>query len=159
MARVNYHGNDTPNKIHQRKMTMPTALPRSKVKKNQTWNAESVFNSPEAFDAEVKAILESLPAIKAFQGHLGDSPDAFFEAMDAMERLAQRAARVQVYATMSSAVDATDQQAAALNGRATSALAQVSAVTSFVDPELLSIGEAKLRQWTQDEPRMKLYEH
>ncbi len=138
---------------------MPTALPRSKVKKNQTWNAESVFNSPEAFDAEVKAILESLPAIKAFQGHLGDSPDAFFEAMDAMERLAQRAARVQVYATMSSAVDATDQRAAALNGRATSALAQVSAVTSFVDPELLSIGEAKLRQWTQDEPRMKLYEH
>jgi oligoendopeptidase F len=138
---------------------MPTALPRSKVKKNQTWNVESVFNSPETFDAEVKAILESLPAIKAFQGHLGDSPDAFFEAMDAMERLAQRAARVQVYATMSSAVDATDQQAAALNGRATSALAQVSAVTSFVDPELLSIGEAKLRQWTQDEPRMKLYEH
>ena len=138
---------------------MPTALPRSNVKKNQTWNAESVFASPEAFDAEVKAILESLPAIKAFQGHLRDSPETFLEAIDAMERLAQRAARVQVYATMSSAVDATDQQAAALNGRATSALAQVSAATSFVDPELLSIGEAKLRQWTQDEPRMKLYEH
>jgi len=138
---------------------MPTALPRSKVKKNQTWNAESVFGSPEAFDAEVKAILESLPAIKAFQGHLGDSPDTFLEAMNAMEVLAQRAARVQVYATMSSAVDATDQQAAALNGRATSALAQVGAATSFVDPELLSIGEAKLRQWIQDEPRMKPYEH
>lgn len=75
---------------------MPTAHPRSKVKKNQTWNAESVFASPEAFDAEVKSILESLPAIKAFQGHLGDSSDTFIEAMNAMEVLAQRAAKVQV---------------------------------------------------------------
>jgi oligoendopeptidase F len=138
---------------------MSSALPRSKVEKNQTWNDESVFASPEEFDAEVKSILEHLPAIKAFQGHLGDSPDTFIEAMNAMDGLAQRSAKVQVYATMSSAVDATDQQAAAMNGRATSALAQVSAVTSFVDPELLSIGEAKLRGWIQDDSRMKLYEH
>ena len=120
---------------------MPTVLPRSKVKKNQTWNAESVFASPDAFDAEVKSLLESLPVIKAFQGHLGDSPDTFIEAMTAMDALSQRASKVQVYATMSSAVDATDQQGAEMNGKATSALAQVSAATSFVDPELLTIGE------------------
>jgi oligoendopeptidase F len=138
---------------------MPTALPRSKVKKNQTWNAESVFGSPEEFDAEVRSMLESLSSIKAFQGRLGDGPDVFIEATNAIEVLAQRAAKVQVYATMSSAVDATDQQAAAINGRATSALARVSAATSFVEPELLSIGETELRQWIQDNPRMKLYEH
>jgi oligoendopeptidase F len=138
---------------------MSTALPRSKVKKDQTWNAESVFPSPEAFDAEVKSLLDSLPAIKAYQGHLGDSPDTFIEAMSAMETLSQRASKVQVYATMSSAVDATDQQGAEMNGKATSALAQVSAATAFVDPELLAIGEVKLRQWLQDEPRMMLYEH
>ena len=119
---------------------MTTALPRSKVDRTQTWNAESVFASPEEFDAEVQSVVDYLPVIKAFQGHLGDSPDTFLEAMNAMEVLAQRAAKVQVYATMSSAVDATNQQAAALNGRATSALAQVGAATSFVDPELLSLG-------------------
>jgi oligoendopeptidase F len=138
---------------------MPTALTRLEVKKEQTWNAESVFASPEEFDAEIKSILESLPSIKAFQGHLGDSPDTFIEAMNAMEVLAQRAAKIQVYATMSSAVDATNQQAAALNGRATSTLAQVGAAISFVDPELLSTGETRLRQWVQDDPRMNLYEH
>ncbi|MBI5933064.1 MAG: oligoendopeptidase F [Chloroflexi bacterium] len=137
---------------------MPTPLARSKVKKEQTWNSESVFPSPEAFDAEVKSILEILPAIKAFQGHLGDNPDTFLRAMDALESLAKRAAKVQVYATMSSAVDTADQRGAAMSGRAMSALSQVGAMTSFVDPELLSMGEAKLRQWIADEPRMKLYE-
>src|ERR1051326_6738552 len=138
---------------------MPVALARSKVKKNQTWNAESVFASPEAFDAEVKSLLENLPAIKAFQGHLGDSPDTFLAAMNIIESLSQRASKVQVYATMSSAVDTADQQGAEMNSKVTSALAQVSAATSFVDPELLSIGEGKLRQWVQDDPRMELYEH
>lgn len=138
---------------------MPTALHRSKVKKNQTWNAESVFPSPQGFDAEVKSILESLSTIEAFQGHLGDSPDTFIELMKVMDALSQRASKVQVYATMSSAVDTADQLGAEMNGKATSALAQVSAAISFVDPQLLSIGEAKLRQWLQDDPRMKLYEH
>ena len=138
---------------------MPTALPRSKVAKAQTWNAESVFDSPAAFDAEVQSILEHLPIIKAFQGRLGDGPDTFIEAMDAIDMLSRRGARVQVYATMSSAVDTTNQQGAEINGKATSALAQVSAATSFVDPELLSIGETKLRQWLQDDPRLNLYEH
>jgi oligoendopeptidase F len=138
---------------------MPSALPRSQVKKNQTWNSESVFDSPQAFDIEVKNILEHLPAIKAFQGRLGEGPDRFIEAMNAIEALSQRAAKVQVYATMSSSVDATNQQGAEMNSKATSALAQVSAAISFVDPELLSIGESKLRGWLEEAPRLRHYAH
>ncbi|HLA06937.1 MAG TPA: oligoendopeptidase F [Anaerolineales bacterium] len=137
---------------------MPTPLPRSKVKKNQTWNAESVFASPKAFDDEVQSLLESLPAIKKFQGHLGDSPDIFITAMEAIDFLSQRAARVRVYATMSSAVNTADQTGAAMNSKSMSALAQVGAGISFVDPELLAVGETKLRQWLIDDTRMKLYE-
>ena len=138
---------------------MPTPLPRSKVKKNQTWNAESVFATPDEFDIELQNILDTLPEIKKYQGHLGDSVDAFIEAFNAMDALEQRSMKVRVYATLSSAVDANDDKAATMNGKAMSALAQVSAATSFVEPELLSMGEAKLRGWIQDDKRMKLYEH
>jgi oligoendopeptidase F len=138
---------------------MPTPQPREKVEKNQTWNAESVFSSPEAFDNKVNSLLNRLVDIKKIQGHLGEGPHIFLQAMDLIEEISQQAARVRVYATMSSAVDATNQQAAALNGKAASAMAQVSAAISFVDPELLSIGEPKLRQWLTDDPHMKLYEH
>jgi len=137
---------------------MPTALPRSKVTTKQTWNSESVFRSPAAFDAEVESLVDSLSELRTFQGHLGDGPDRFLQTMEIVERISQRATKVRVYATMSSAVDATDQQAAAMNGKASSALARVGAATSFVDPELLSLGESKLRGWLADDPRMKLYE-
>jgi oligoendopeptidase F len=138
---------------------MSNALPREKVERNQTWNAESVFPSPQAFDEELKSTVEKLVEVKQFQGRLGEGPDTFLQAREVIEEISRRAARVRVYATMSSAVDATNQQAAALSGRAASALAQVSAATSFIDPELLGIGEATLRQWLAQDPRMELYEH
>ena len=138
---------------------MPTPLPRSKVKKSQTWNAESVFSTPEEFDIETENILDTLPEIKKYQGHLGDSVDTFIEAMNAMDALEQRSMKVRVYAGLSSAVDANDEKASAMSGKAMSALAQVGAAVSFVEPELLSMGEAKLRKWLKDDPRMKLYEH
>lgn len=138
---------------------MPTPLPRSKVKKNQTWNSESVFASPSQFDDEVKSILDSLPAIQKYQGRLGEGVDTFVEAINAMDALEQRSMKVRVYATMSSSVDANDEQGAAMNGKAMSMLAQVGAAASYVEPELLSVGEAKLRQWIQSDSRMKLYEH
>lgn len=138
---------------------MPTPLPRAKVKKNQTWNAESVFASSSQFDAEVKSILDALPSIQKYKGHLGDGVDTFLEAMNAMDALEQRSMKVRVYATMSSSVDANDEQGAAMNGKAMSALAQVGAAASYVEPELLSVGEAKLRQWIQSDERMKVYEH
>ena len=106
-----------------------------------------------------RVLVESLATLKKFQGHLGQGPDTFIEAMDAIEILSQRATKVQVYATLSSAVDATDQRGAEMNGKAASALAQFSAAISFVEPEIISIGEATTRQWLEDEPRMKLYEH
>lgn len=138
---------------------MPTALPRSKVKKNQTWNAESVFASPAAFDAEVDSLIQSLQRIKKYQGHLGDTIDTFIEAMDAIDIFSQRAARIQVYASLSSAVDTSNQLGTSMMSKAMSTIAQVSAATSFVDPELLAIGEAKLRQWLKDDLRMTMYEH
>ncbi len=138
---------------------MPTALSREEVERSQTWNAESVFASPEAFEGEVASLLGRLMDVKKYQGRLGEEPDIFLQAMEIMEEISRRAAKVRVYATMSSAVDATNQQAAAMNGKAASTLAQVSAATSFVDPELLSLGKAKLREWLAGDPRMKLYEH
>ena len=108
---------------------------------------------------EVNNLLDRLTDVRKFQGRLSEGPAVFLEAMDVMEEVARRAARVRVYARMASSVDAADQQAAAMNGKTESALAQISAATSFVDPELLGIGEPQLREWLVSDPRMKLYEH
>jgi len=138
---------------------MANVLPRNKIDNKYKWNAESVFANPEAWEMELKSIVESLPAIQKFQGQLGGSPVMLAEAMKAIEEISLRAYRVYVYAIFSYRVEATDQKAAAMAGKAQGMFGQVSAAVSFVNPELLAIGESKLNQWMKDEPRLAIYHH
>lgn len=138
---------------------MSAALIRSKAKKKQTWNSESVFAGTVEFENAVTRLLESLPAMKSYQGRLAEGPSVFMEAMKMFDTLSRLAAKIQVYASMSSAVDTSDQAGAGMNSKALSALAQSSAAASFIDPELLTIGEATLRQWIKENPAMKSFEH
>lgn len=131
---------------------------RSEIDPKYKWNAESVFADAAAWDAEVQAILAALPDVRNFQGKLADAA-TLAEAFKAVEDLTARAMRIFVYANFSSAVDTTDQQAAAMVGKAQGMFGQVAAAAAFMEPELIALGEATLRQWVADEPRLAIYDH
>jgi len=135
-----------------------SSLPlRSSIDKSYTWNAESVFATPEAWSAEVDSILASLPEIKKFEGALKDAA-TLLQAFETIEGLMARMNRAYVYAGFSYAVDTTDQNASAMNGKAQGMYGQVMATAAFLNPELLAIGQKKLKKWTKDEPRLAVYE-
>ncbi len=140
-------------------MATTTIPPRSEVPIKYKWNAESVFENVEAWDAGFNSVVASLPDVAKFQGRLADSPDTLADALQAFEDLYLLNAKVLIYAWCDSKCDNTDQNAADRLGRANGLLGQVLATTAFLEPELIAIGERKLRRWIEDEPRLAVYEH
>ncbi len=136
---------------------MTSIPPRTEIDKNHTWNAESVFATPEAWAAEVDAILAALPEIKKFEGALKDAA-TLLQAFETIEGLMARMNRVYVYAGFSYSVDTTDQNAAAMSGKAQGLYSQVVATASFLNPEVLVIGQKKLKKWMKEEPKLARYE-
>src|SRR5262249_33540356 len=136
-----------------------TVPPRSQVPAEFTWNGPSVFESRQAWEAETKRIQESLPAIEKFKGHLGDSPKTLADGLEKIDDLVEAVGKVIVYSGMSAAVDTTDQAAQAMDSRANGLFGQVLAAISFANPEMIKIGQDKLRQWMKQEPRLAIYEH
>jgi len=134
-------------------------LPRNKVEKRQTWNAESVFKNHKAWEEEVRNILAGIEPLKKFNGRLDESPTVLLEAMAALEGLLVRAQRVYMYAGFASAVETTDQIAAGMQSQAGSMLGQVASAAAFVRPELLSIGRAKLDEWMKQDSKLAIYAH
>ena len=45
-----------------------------------------------------------------------------------------------------------------MNGKAQGLYGQVMATAAFLNPEVLAIGQKKLKKWTKDEPRLAVYE-
>ena len=84
-----------------------------------------------------------------------------------MEGLLVRAQRVSMYAGFAAAVDTTDQVAAGMQNQAgglfyqigSTYYGQVAAAASFIKPELLSIGRAKLDEWMKQDSKLAVYAH
>jgi oligoendopeptidase F len=134
-------------------------LSRGSVPIESTWGDTSVFATVEAWEAELEAVLADLPVLAAFQGRLGEGASVLAQALHATDALAHRAGKVFVYALMGYAVETTDPAAVARFGRAQAADAQLSAATAFVEPEMLTIGRARLSEWATAEPALVEYEH
>lgn len=133
--------------------------PRSKVNKQSTWNSESVFASTEDCEKELQLIIEDMSKVKVYQGRLGDGPGVLLEALAAAHEIVARVQIAFMYAGFSYAVDTTDQKAAGMRGRAQGVYGQVLSAVSFLQPEILAIGRAKLAEWMNQNEKLSTYRH
>ncbi len=136
-----------------------TVPPRSEITLEHTWDASSVFASDELWEAEIARVIERLPEIGRFRGHLGDSPAALADWLHASEELARSASHIFLYASMFHEADTADQAAAAKHDRAISLYTRVQAAVAFAEPEMLAIGFDTLRGWLKQESRLASYAH
>ncbi len=133
--------------------------PRSKVEKSKTWNAESVFESSRAWEAERQRLLADLDSVKRFSGHLKDAPATLLEALGARDQMLVRAQRLYLYAGFAAAVDTTDQEAAGMLGKAGSMYGAVAGAIAFIAPELIALGKAQLDEWLKQDQKLAVYAH
>ena len=137
---------------------MTTTLPpRNEVPVEQTWDLSSIFPTPADWEAACQQVIASLPALSAYQGKLGSSPQTLLEYINLFQEAATLVGKTMVYASNAYAVDTLDQTAAARAGQVRGLMARFAAATSFLDPELMRIGFPKLRQWLQDEPGLAFF--
>ena len=78
---------------------------REDIPKEQTWNAESVFESLDAWQSEYQAVLEKLPEIDSYVSQLGNSPTILADWLEYSSMLRRRVMKLYFYALMSIAVN------------------------------------------------------
>lgn len=138
-------------------MTDRSLPPRNAIAPEHTWNAPSVFPSPDAWAAELEAVAAALPGFQTrFKGYLAGGPALLADFFDTYSDLLGRAGKILVYAGMESAVDTSNQDAAAMDSRASALFSQVLAAGAFANPEILSIGQATLAGWMDREPHLRV---
>jgi oligoendopeptidase F len=125
----------------------------------QTWDLASIFPIPADWEAACQELISRLPSLTAYQGMLGKNPQVLLEYINRFQETATLAGKINVYASNAYAVDTLDQNAAARAGQARSLFSRFQAAVAFADPELMSIGFDKLRQWMQEEPGLAFFAH
>jgi oligoendopeptidase F len=132
---------------------------RSQVPIEETWNLENIFANVDEWEQAKDEVLSTIPTLAEFKGRLSDGPKTLADFLDLYETTLRKAAKVMVYGSLESSVDTTDQQAQARSGQGRSVFVQISAATSFLNPELMAIGFDTLRSWVKQEERLAHLDH
>jgi oligoendopeptidase F len=145
---------------HRSRIVTDILIPlRSEIAPDRTWNAPSVFESVDAWDAAFQDLSDGLSELAKYKGHLSGAPSTLVEAIEVIDHLQVQLGKILVYALMSHSVDTTDQAAVGRFSKAQGLASRMIAAAAFFEPEVLAIGMEALRKWMEEEPGLAVYEH
>ena len=138
-------------------MDTKTVPLRSEVPEELTWDLRDLFESDEAWAAELQA-LKALPGeLSAYEGRLGESAEALLSFLRLEDKASLRLSRLLVYASCKSDQDTADSFYQDLRGKATAAAVAVSSATAFAAPEIMALDEDRLSLFYIAQPALETY--
>ncbi|MET3575668.1 oligoendopeptidase F [Bhargavaea ullalensis] len=139
--------------------TEPTTdvLTRDQVPAEETWRLEDIFETDQKWDEEYKAVEQLAEKADQFRGTLGEGPDKLLAALRFRDELFERLQRLYTYAHMRYDQDTANSHYQAMDGRVKTLYVKVATVFSYFTPELLSIEEAELKRFIDEDEGLGLY--
>ncbi len=138
--------------------SLPSRAHIIETARESTWDLESIFPTPAAWEAALVAADAAISSVAAFAGRLSD-PNTLVEFFAAAEALQLKVSHVGVYAHLGYATDSTNTDAAARTDRAMGLATRFGAAVAFAEPELLALGVETLTKWGETHPKLAAYAH
>jgi oligoendopeptidase F len=138
----------------------------SKVKKLKTrdeidnmhkWKVEKIYKDSAQWEEDFETLKSKAPKMQRFSGKLGESQDllSFLQSNIEVQRLLDK---LIVYAHLRGDEDTAKAEFQVLKNKVDTYAAEVSSITAFFIPELLSLPEGTVEEAISKLPELKLYE-
>ena len=132
-------------------------LVREQVPEELTWDLTSIFASDEEWEAEFKAIEALEQEAKTYKGKATESAESLYKTLQFGDRMYERFSKLYVYSHLKHDQDTTNSQYQATDSRVRSLGAKLSAVWSFLTPEILSLDEQTINDYVASYEPLQLY--
>lgn len=133
--------------------------PRTEVPEEFTWNRADIYDSVDAWRADIENIQELLPALAAFQGTLNDGPQALLGAMQTQEKIGELLIKVYAYAMLANDENTADPETQAWEDRARGLAVMVGSQSAFLEPEIIALPDGRVESYLTEEPELGIYRH
>lgn len=132
-------------------------LTREEVPEHLTWDLTTIFESDEAWEAELKEVDALAKQASDFKGKVAESAESLYNTLQFSDALYERLHRLYVYSHLKHDQDTTNSKYQDLDGRVRSVLSNIGAAWSFITPEILALDEATLNSYVDSYEPLSLY--
>jgi oligoendopeptidase F len=123
------------------------------------WNLQDLYATSADWDNDAASLKKQLEYLGACNNQLGSSARRFKSCMDMFSDVLKRYARLSSYASQLHDQDTGATAGLDLSQRADVLGNKFESATSFIRPEVLKIGAAKINAFFKQEPGLAIYRH
>jgi len=132
---------------------------RAQISEQDKWNLTDLYPSDAAWKEAKARLVEQIPSITQHRGQLGRSPAKLLAGLDHAYALRKDLNRLGVYANLSADQDTRVGQYQAMRQEVNQLGSTFGAAVSFLDPEILALGKAKVDAFLKREKKLAVYRH
>lgn len=137
----------------------PNAAERTEIPERYTWNLADLYPGEASWVAARDGVLRRIPEVERFKGKLGESADTMLAALGEVMDLDRDLSRLRLYASMLHDQDTRIGKSLEMLQSAELAIVKFRTAAAYVQPEILAMDEAKVRQLVESDARLGLYRH
>lgn len=116
-----------------------------------TWKMEDMFPSDEAWEKDLERAINLISDLSKYQGKISKDKEDLLTFLEFDSEVNLLIERLYVYSNQKYHQDMANAKYQTYSGKAQKLIVDIGSAEAFVEPELLSMDEATLRQWTEDE--------
>lgn len=131
---------------------------REEVADKYKWNLADLYQSDQAWKAEKDRLQVEMQKMANYKGKLSQSATTLYEALELNSLIAKEMVRLSSYASMKSDQDTRVTLYAGMNQELQQLFTQFGALTSYMEPELLSLNEEKIKAFVKDKKELSTYQ-
>ena len=138
--------------------TDDTTRKREAIEDRFKWNLTEIYADLPAWRAEKTRIAAEVPRIRSYEGKLGSSAATLAQALELVSSLDKEISRLYVYASMLGDEDTREAGPQGMQQEMQQLYADFAAAASFIEPEILRVGQDTVEKSLASEPRLKTYQ-
>lgn len=121
------------------------------------WDLTDLYPNADAWESAFDTVSERIEKLPDYKGTLGDNAAAMSRALTEISDSYKEAGRVYIYTSLSRDEDQRDADAQARFGRARQLFSEWEEATSWLSPEVLSVGGKKVNRFIEQEPALEKF--
>ena len=130
---------------------------RDELPAKYKWNLTDLYSTDEAWKSEKDRIQQEMQKIADYKGKLTQSAADLYEALEFNNKIVKDMVRLSSYASMQSDQDTRVTKYAGMKQELQQLFAQYGALTSYVEPELLTLEADKLNKFIAEKKELATY--
>lgn len=141
--------------------TEAAAAPRQRadIPAEFRWDFTPIYRDWAAWDAGMAEMERRMDDFARLKGTLAQGPQALLKAYQDFDEIGKLQYRVYRYPQLQRDVDTRDTQVSGRFQRVGAVFAKFDATTAWFTPELLTLPEARVREWLEQTPALAPYRH